>query len=971
MVSLRVPVMLVSGTLVLVLGAGTSWALPAAPDGAAPAEAAPHAEGSGIEEVRLVPDAEVAAEIQADVAAGTDPLEPSVPLGEGAEPSPGAAPRTTFEAEGVVLSGSGSGSGLATVGVTWSGGTAPAGTEVGVRTRSGSEWSEWVPVELDLSAVVDEDLTGTDAGDASRDGTEPLFVGVVDEVQAVVRGTGSTVPSDVRLVIVDPGVLDTDAHPSAREAEEFVGEATARAQALGTRDTVDLSDVTLTSSVVTAPGGAGADVENGLALAAPGGGSLPAAVTTSAAAAPLIYSRAQWGADESIMRWTPEIGTVRGAVIHHTAGTNDYTAAQVPSILRGIYSYHSISRGWGDIGYNFLVDKFGRVWEGRSGGIDRATIGAHASGVNSQMFGISVMGNYEQAAFPQVAMDSVERLAAWKLGLHGVSANGRSLVNGVDRPAIVGHRDVGQTACPGRNIYGRLATIRAQARALQGTAAERGPRRDLSGDGRPDLALLTAKTVSMVKASASGWGKSAVVGSGWVGSRTIAPGDWTRDGNPDLMLLDSSNRLWLYPGTTSGGWGARQLVSVGWGGMNLVVGGHDWNGDGRPDLLARRGSDGSLWLFPSTAGGKIGAAQRIGVGWGTFASISMVGDLADGSPALVARAADGVMYTYKGNGKGGFKGSPLVVGSGWASMTTVVGPGDVTGDGHGDLVARDAAGALWLYPGTGAGKYAGRTKIGTGWQSFSVVLPAGRKGPGQDFYAISTAGALLRYPYKGLGGLDQVVSTGIASSSTTAEVIAPGDWNGDGLPDLMVRRTDGALMVHLGTSTGKFATTGSRVGSGWQIMSQVVGAGDWLGTGVPGLIALERGAGRIWLYPGDGKGGFGQRILLASGVGTTDRIVNAGRWTGGTAPDLITREAGTGRLFVRKGNGGARLMDPRPIGQGWGGMSSIIGVGDLDGDARADLVAARSNGELVLYPGDGAGGFLSARVVGKATGVTS
>src|ERR1700693_2847313 len=104
----------------------------------------------------------------------------------------------------------------------------------------------------------------------------------------------------------------------------------------------------------------------------------------SLAGSPLILSRASWGADEGIRRRRhPDYAdTVRFAIVHHTAGSNSYTRAQSAAIVRGIERYHVLANGWDDIGYNFLVDKYGQIFEGRWGGIDRNVVGAHAQGFN-------------------------------------------------------------------------------------------------------------------------------------------------------------------------------------------------------------------------------------------------------------------------------------------------------------------------------------------------------------------------------------------------------------------------------------------------------------------------------------------------------------------------------------------------------------------------------------------------------------
>ena len=111
---------------------------------------------------------------------------------------------------------------------------------------------------------------------------------------------------------------------------------------------------------------------------------------------PKIYSRAQWGANERLREQSaPDYGTVKAGFIHHTVNSNSYSSSQVPSLLRGIYAYHTQSRGWRDIGYNYLVDRFGRIWEGRYGGVTRAVVGAHTLGYNEYSFALSAIGNFD------------------------------------------------------------------------------------------------------------------------------------------------------------------------------------------------------------------------------------------------------------------------------------------------------------------------------------------------------------------------------------------------------------------------------------------------------------------------------------------------------------------------------------------------------------------------------------------------
>ncbi|WP_448073251.1 N-acetylmuramoyl-L-alanine amidase [Georgenia yuyongxinii] len=189
-------------------------------------------------------------------------------------------------------------------------------------------------------------------------------------------------------------------------------------------------------------------------------GAFAAPGTITGDAVPTIPTRADWGADESLRTWAPQTGNVTGVVVHHTAGANGYTAEAVPGIIRGIYTYHAKSLRWGDIGYDVIVDAYGRAWEGRYGGLDRALIAAHASGVNSTTFGISVMGNFDKIKVPDAAFRTVAQVIAWKFAVHGISTTGTATGrNGAPMKRVVGHRDVGNTACPGAYFYPRLGEL--------------------------------------------------------------------------------------------------------------------------------------------------------------------------------------------------------------------------------------------------------------------------------------------------------------------------------------------------------------------------------------------------------------------------------------------------------------------------------------------------------------------------------
>ena len=195
---------------------------------------------------------------------------------------------------------------------------------------------------------------------------------------------------------------------------------------------------------------------------------------------PNVIMRGQWGADES---WrnkaadcesNPEYAsTVRFAVVHHTVNTNDYTPEQVPAMIRGIYEFHTHVNQWCDIGYNFIVDRFGKIYEGRFGGVDRAVTGAHAGGFNTGSTGVSLLGDFSSAAVPPAMYNGLRTILTWKLWVHRVDANRQVPVvagsfDGSRYPAgtvvntwtISGHRDFDMTDCPGNGGYSLLGRLR-------------------------------------------------------------------------------------------------------------------------------------------------------------------------------------------------------------------------------------------------------------------------------------------------------------------------------------------------------------------------------------------------------------------------------------------------------------------------------------------------------------------------------
>jgi uncharacterized protein with LGFP repeats len=196
---------------------------------------------------------------------------------------------------------------------------------------------------------------------------------------------------------------------------------------------------------------------------------------------PPIIARRAWARAGEHPKVAPAYGAVQLAFVHHTENPDGYSAAEVPAMLRSIYEFHRFGRGWNDIGYNFVIDRFGRIFEARAGGIDEPVIGAQAGGYNAYSTGIAMLGTYGAERISPAARTALERLLAWKLSLHGAPLEGRVTVRvtsdgaiysrfpahtPVSLPRVAGHRDADSTDCPGDALYAELQAVRRASARL-------------------------------------------------------------------------------------------------------------------------------------------------------------------------------------------------------------------------------------------------------------------------------------------------------------------------------------------------------------------------------------------------------------------------------------------------------------------------------------------------------------------------
>ncbi|ADI06711.1 hypothetical protein SBI_03590 [Streptomyces bingchenggensis BCW-1] len=409
-------------------------------------------------------------------------------------------------ADGDVTLGTRSTEPFSLLGVSWTNPMAKAPKKVEARTRDAKTgtWSQWF-------TVGNNDALGDVPTKGERGATEPYWVGPSNGVQLrVLAGskTSATLPHGLRLDLVDPGKAATadpapaayaldvpgasaSASDSATPADTPTGTPTGAATDTPTptdtptdtstpaTDSPSPSDTPTQTTTSDAPSASPSDT----ATTSPSPSASATGGPPSTVPEPPIVSRTEWGADTTGI--TPEDPPtyntdVKSVFVHHTDGTNDYSCADSASIVRGIYIYHVKTNGWNDIGYNFLVDKCGTIFEGRAGGVDMPVLGAHTYGWNRESAGIAVLGNYTSTGASTDAMTSIARLAGWKLGQYGADPAGTvQLTAGATQKNYLGtsytadtkytfnrisaHRDGYNTECPGNSLYAQLPTIRSWA----------------------------------------------------------------------------------------------------------------------------------------------------------------------------------------------------------------------------------------------------------------------------------------------------------------------------------------------------------------------------------------------------------------------------------------------------------------------------------------------------------------------------
>jgi len=353
----------------------------------------------------------------------------------------------------------------------------------------GESWSDWTTMEL-AAAPIDQRPLDESAG-AEAAGADGAAGESEDGGPDPATDTTEPVPEKkARELVAEPVWVGEARYVEFRTTGPVADLKFTFINSLGDATLADRLEGALKSAVATI-----ADV-----------GRTP--VAAAMASKPAIVTRANWGANESWRRCDPGYADVKMAFIHHTVTGNSYSRSEAPAVVRAVYYYHARSCGFNDIGYNFLIDRYGTIYEGRYGGVDKGVVGAQTLGFNTGSTGISLIGDFSGATPPSAAITSLKKLLAWKFDVHHVDPTSAVTMycGSSDKyragqyatfPSIAGHRDACYTSCPGARLYAKLPAVRSSVDTM-GRPKIYAPRVSRSvispnGDGQDDTTKVTFK----------------------------------------------------------------------------------------------------------------------------------------------------------------------------------------------------------------------------------------------------------------------------------------------------------------------------------------------------------------------------------------------------------------------------------------------------------------------------------------------
>ncbi|TXS39332.1 FG-GAP-like repeat-containing protein [Streptomyces sp. OR43] len=442
---------------------------------------------------------------------------------------------------------------------------------------------------------------------------------------------------------------------------------------------------------------------------------------------------------------------------------------------------------------------------------------------------------------------------------------------------------------------------------------------DLDGGGRPDfLALSATGTLSLLQSwGDTGTGYVTWSGKGWqMYNKLVGPGDLNGDGRGDLLARTPSGELYLYVtngAVDSNPFKARVKVGSGWGAYDQLVGANDVTGDGIADLFART-TAGELYFYAGTgnAAKPFTGRVKVGNGWNGYNQIIGVDDAnGDGLGDILARTTAGALYYYESTGSGSFL-TRSGGGPGWNVASLFIGTGGNPDFGKNEMLGLGSNGTLyWYYP-KNNGLFAARQVVGENWGGANISFPSSFDKDGRAELMEVYAGTLYN------GGDPIGNGWGVYNS-----LVGPGDLSGDGKGDLLARTSGGTLYLYRGNGNGTAFASRINVGGGWGAYNKLLGAGDYNGDGLTDLLARSK-SGYLYLYPGTGVASkpFKARLNIGGGWNTYKKLAAPGDINGDGKADLVGID-GKGDLYRYTSTGTGKFGARARIGGGWGSYVNL------------------------------------------------
>lgn len=482
----------------------------------------------------------------------------------------------------------------------------------------------------------------------------------------------------------------------------------------------------------------------------------------------------------------------------------------------------------------------------------------------------------------------------------------------------------------------------------------------------------------------------------WFGSTQGQQFITRTDSHDYLVGIDPQWSMWAYPTAGDSKWLPRVSMGVGWNGIEKLIGIGDFDLNGQRDVIGID-SQRRAWLYVGDGQLAYPVRKALAVDWTTARLIAYAGNAnGDTAPDVAIIDQSGQLRIWPGDGTGAFS-TPTLVGSGYTDASLLVGPGDLNGDGCGDLLLRRMNGDLNLLAGNCEGGYQTPVAVSTGWSTIVDIYSIDLTGDGAvDLLARSSAGQLHLWRGDGHGGLTYVgvTDSGWATMRSVAgagplvlpEQVTPtdptppttgvmvpgatglGDFDLDGKQDFIGVTLTGALKLYRGTGAGGVQAATPVLSNSWGASGFTFPVGDFNSDGFQDVGRVTT-TGDMQVAYGAAGGTLGLPQNVGSGWTGYTLILGGFDWDGDARADVLARDS-SGRLLLYRGNGAGGWLSATPdhIDSGWNMFNAIFAAGDFDGLGGVDLLARSADGLLRLYPNDGSGGFGRERVIDAGWG---